>query len=184
LEATTKLGDRRELAAAINALAQLHRAQNDLEKAEPLYERFMSLVQSLEDAESIAIGLLNFAIVAIQRGAGEKAREMLLRVLAITEETGSKPAGQSLLEVTAGLAELCQEWPACARFYGAAEAQTLRTGLRRDPADEAFLAPLIEKSRTAVGAAAFEAAENAGRALSYEEAIAEARDWLNNTSRS
>ena len=59
-----------------------------------------------------------------------------------------------------------------------AEAQTERTGLHRDPADDAFLAPLVAKAREALGAATFAAAEAAGRAFTYEGAILDARRWL------
>ena len=59
-----------------------------------------------------------------------------------------------------------------------AEAQTDLTGLQRDPADDAFLAPLVAKARAALGEATFAAAERAGRTLSYAEAIEEARGWL------
>jgi hypothetical protein len=47
--------------------------------------------------------------------------------------------------------------------------------------DEASLAPVIARTREVLGAA-FAAAESAGRALSYEEAIAEARTWLEQRS--
>ena len=103
---------------------------------------------------------------------------MLLEVLAIVEEIGSITAGQSVLEVSAGLGSLTGDHVAAARFFGTAEAQTARTGLHRDPTDEAFLAPLIAKAREALGDAPFAAAEAAGRALSYEEALVEARGWL------
>ena len=85
-----------------------------------------------------------------------------------------------MLEVSAGLASSQLQWARAARFLGAAEAQTGATGLHRDPTDEAFLAPLIEKTRAALGAAGFDAAEAAGRAVSYEAATAEARAWLEN----
>jgi hypothetical protein len=103
---------------------------------------------------------------------------MLLEVLAIAEETGSKPVEQSVLEVSAGLASLCAEWSRTARFYGAAESRTSQTGLRRDPADEAFLAPHVARARDALGAPAFTAAEGVGRALSADAALAETRAWL------
>ena len=51
-------------------------------------------------------------------------------------------------------------------------------GYQREPVDEAFLAPLIQRTREKLGAAAFAEAESAGRSLSYDEAIAEARSWL------
>jgi predicted ATPase/class 3 adenylate cyclase len=171
-------GDQRELAAAINAIAQLHRMEGDLDKAEPLYEEVLRLARELGDRESIAIGLLNLAMVVISRASGDRAREMLLAVLAIAEEIGSKPAGQSVMEVSAGLAVLSTDWAEAARFYGAAEAQSAQTGLHRDPADEAFLEPLLTKAQAALGTEPFAAAEDAGRGLSYEAAIAEARAWL------
>jgi hypothetical protein len=103
---------------------------------------------------------------------------MLLEVLVIAAETGSKPVEQSVLEVSAGLAALRAEWNRTARFYGAAESRAAQTGLHRDPADEAFLAPYVTKARDALGVPAFGADEAAGRAISNEAAMAEARAWL------
>ena len=51
-------------------------------------------------------------------------------------------------------------------------------GYLREPADEAFLVPLIAQTREALGTDAFAEAESAARALLYGEAIAEAGAWL------
>jgi predicted ATPase/class 3 adenylate cyclase len=173
-----ELGNRRELAAAQNALAQLHRAEGELDAAEPLYQGALAYARELGDRESIAIALLNLAMVSIARGNGDPVRPMLLEVSAIVDEIGSRPLGQSVLEVCAGLCAHHGEWERAARLYGAVEAQTERTGLHRDPTDDAFLAPLISRARDAMGAAAFAAAEAAGRTLGYENATREARAWL------
>jgi len=173
-----ELGNKRELAGALNALAQLHRVEADLDTAEPLYEQVLALARELDDRESIAIGLLNLAMVSIGRGSGDRAGAMLLDVLAIAAETGSKPLEQSVLEVCAGLASLRAEWNRTARCYGAAESRAAQTGLHRDPADDAFLAPHIVKARDVLGMTTFAAAEAAGRALSNDAATAEARAWL------
>ena len=173
-----RLGNKRELAAALNALAQLHRMEGELDAAEPLYQQFLALARDLRDGEIIAIGLLNLAMVSIGRGSGSSARSNLLEVLAIADEIGSKPAVQSLLEVSAGLAASRREWSNAARYFGAAEALAEQTGLHRDPTDEAFLAPLITKARTAIGAEAFGAAEAGGRALPYDAAVTDAQEWL------
>ena len=106
---------------------------------------------------------------------------MLLDVVAIADEIGSKSAGQSVLEVAAGLAALRQDWEHAARLYGAADANMFYTGIVRDAADEAFLAPLIAKARDALGEASFAAAKSGGRALSYEQAMDEVRTWLEST---
>jgi hypothetical protein len=55
-------------------------------------------------------------------------------------------------------------------------------GFHRERADEAFLTPVIARTRGALGDPAFTAAESAGRSLSYEEAIAQARAWLDDGS--
>ena len=173
-----ELGDRRELAAAFSGLAQLHRIAGELNSAEPLYENVVTLARELGDRETIAIGLLNLAMVSIGRGSGERARGMLIEVLAIADEIGSKQAGQSALEVSAGFEASRAQWERAARLFGVAEAQNERTGLHRDPADDAFLVPLVAKARDALGQAAFAAAVNAGRALAYENALQEARAGL------
>jgi tetratricopeptide (TPR) repeat protein len=178
LDLAHELGNKREIAAALNALAQIHRMDGALDLAEPLYEKMVALCRELEDKSTLAIGLLNLAMASIDRESGERARAMLLEVLAICEEVESKLAGQSLLEVSAGLAAFSGQWVLAARLYGAAEAQTARTGLHRDPTDESFLAPLIARARDALGGTAYSTAEDSGRALSYGDAMREAGAWL------
>jgi predicted ATPase/class 3 adenylate cyclase len=171
-------GNKYEVAAATNGLAQVHRVEGALDAAEPLYETVLALARELGDREIVAVGLLNLAMVSIARGSGTHARAMLLDVHAIVQEIGSTAAGQSVLEVSAGLASMHEEWARAARYFGAAESQAVQTGLRRDPADEAFVARMIAKARNALDAASFAAAESAGRALPYDAALADARAWL------
>jgi predicted ATPase/class 3 adenylate cyclase len=177
-----ELGNMRELAAAINALAQLHRAEGALDAAEPLYEQVLARAGELGDREIIAVAMLNLAMVSIGHRMEHRARDRLLGALAIADEIGSKPIGQRVLEVSAGLASLRTEWPQAAHFFGAAEALATVTGLRRDPADEAFLAPLVAQARDAIGVAAFGAAEASGRALAYDAAMADVRSWLEDSA--
>jgi len=170
------------LAGAINSLAQFYRAERNLDMAEPLYEQVLALADEIGDHETRAIGLLNLAMVAIGRASADRAAKMLLEALTIAEDIGSKPAGQSAIEVCAGLAVLNRDWQDAARFFGSAEAQAAQTGLHRDPADQAFLVPLIAKARDALGSPAFEAVEALGRAHPYDAAVAEARAWLEKSS--
>jgi non-specific serine/threonine protein kinase len=172
-----ELGRPRRIAGALTGLAQVHRAQGELVAAERLYREALALARELRDPELIGVGLLNLAMAAIGRNVSDDVGPMLAEALAIAEDTGSRLTGQSVLEVCAGLAAARSEWERAAELFGAAEAQTEQTGLHRDPADEAFLTPLIAKARDALGAA-FAQAEAAGRALSYDGAISRARAWL------
>ena len=173
-----EVGHKRELLGALNAMAQLHRAEGEGDLAEPLYENMLTLARELGDRESYAIGLLNLAMVSIGRGSTERASGMLLEVLDIANEIGSKPVGQSALEVCAGLAGARGKPRDAARLYGAAEAHAEQTGLHRNPADDAFLKPLMATVHTALPEAAYTATEAAGRALGYENALTEARASL------
>jgi predicted ATPase/class 3 adenylate cyclase len=173
-----ELGDRRQIAGGLNALAQLHRLASDLDAAEPLYEKVVELARELGDRESVAIGLLNLAMVCVGRGASSRARQLLAESLAIAREIGSKALGQSVLEVSAGLGAACSDWTSAARLFGAAEAQMQQSGLHRDPADEAFLAPLVERARREIGQPAFDRDAAQGAALSYEAAVDEVGNWL------
>ena len=171
-------GNQREVAAALTALAQLHRVEGNLDEAERLDTRALAIFRELGDRESIAIGLLNLAMVALARGSAQPARAMLVQGMTIAQEIGSKPAGQCAIEVAAGLAATARQWTRAARYFGAAEAQAAQTGIRRDAADEAFLTPLMARVRAALAPNAFDGAERAGKALAFEQALVEARAWL------
>jgi predicted ATPase/class 3 adenylate cyclase len=168
--------DRHQIAAALTALAQVCRAQGEYDAVEPLYQSALDLAREVGDREATAINLLNLAMVTIERGAVERSRAMLREVLATAAD--NLRIGHSALDVCAGLAATCGDGEIATQLYGASEALAVRTGNWRDPADEAFLAPLIAKARGALAPSAFEAAESVGRALSYEEAIGAARNWL------
>jgi predicted ATPase/class 3 adenylate cyclase len=178
LKLANQLGNKRQIATASNAMAQIYRLEGELDAAEPLYERTALLGHELGDRDMAAVGVLNLAMVAIARGATGRARGLVREVLSIAEQTGSKPAGQSALEVSAGLAAVGEDWEHAARFFGMAERQAGNSGIRRDPADEAFLRPLISKTREVLGEARFASAHASGRALNFEQVLAEAGAWL------
>ena len=171
----------RRVAARVNALAQLHRVEGDFAAAEPLYEHVVELSRGLGDQQSEAIALLNLAMTAADRDHLPRARRALGEALACALSTASKPVGQSVIEVCAGLAATVQDWERAARLYGAAEAEAALTGIRRDTADEGFLIPRIERARVALGPEAFATLEARGRELTYDEALEEAGIWLRET---
>jgi predicted ATPase/class 3 adenylate cyclase len=169
--------NKRELAAAYTALAQLRRVEGNAPAAMPLYEQVLRLARDLDDRESVAIALLDLIMVT-KVPEPQRAKAMLREALEIAIELRSTRVEHSALDVGAGLAAAGRDWDRAARFYGAAEAQGEKTALRRDPADEAYLLPLIEMARQALGAQPFAAAESLGRALSHEDAMSETRAWL------
>jgi len=176
------LADKSQLAKALTGLAELHRAGGELDKAEPLYEEALALSREWGDRAGIAVNLINLAGMSVSLGLGDRARGMMREGFAIAEEIGSRRTGIALLEFSIGLAAFFSEWESAARLCGASEALSREMGYQREPVDELLLTPFIQRTRQALGAAAFAAAESAGRSLSYDEAIAEARSWLEQRS--
>jgi hypothetical protein len=152
--------------------------EGDLAGAEPLYARVVAAGRELGDPYLVAIGLLNLAMVFTARGAYGGARQSLLEVLAIAEEAESMPAGQSALEVAAGLAAELGDADRALRYFAAAEANTRATGIQRDPTDDAFLRPLIDRARAALSDDAAGVADRAGREAGYDGTLTDVRDWL------
>lgn len=163
---------------AANALAELERLEGNIDAAQALYEGELRNVRAAGDRLSTMISLNNLSMIAVVRHDPSQARAMLLESLAISDELGSRRGRLVVMEVCAGLAAALEQWPLAPRFDGAAEIHTVQMGRRRDQPDVAFLAPLVERARCALGQLAYDAALAAGRALSYEEAVAEMTKWL------
>ncbi|MCW5635405.1 MAG: tetratricopeptide repeat protein [Rubrivivax sp.] len=174
MELAGELGRHRQRAVAINSLAQLHRADGQLDRAEALYVEALHALEALEDHESVAITRLNLAMVAVTSGRPEAAVPQLRRAEVAARTLGSLPVRKSLVEVGAGLCAVRGASDACARLFGAAEALAARTGIRRDPEDDGFLQPLVTTARHALGDDAFAAQVAVGRAAVDAEVDA----WL------
>ena len=170
--------DPRNLAAALIALAQLERIEGRTEVAEPLYLEALEIARTLGDQATVAIALLNLSMVTIEGSRPDRARLILSEAAEIAMAIHSRPVGMALLDGCAGLAACAGDAAAAAQWYGAAQAQAAKAGMKRDPADEAFLAPWIANAREALGDARFDEAAAPGRALPFEDALARAREWL------
>jgi len=175
-----RMGDKARLSFALNALAGHYGEVNDLDAAEPLFEEALSLARDEQDHESVAIGCANLARLLVERGHAERARALLAEGAAISRDIGSTRGGQNVIEAAVGLAVLREQWTEAARFAGTLEALMKEIGIRRAPADEAFVVAQIAKARVALGDAAYDAAEQTGRAIPYAQAIDEAKAWLRN----
>ncbi len=178
LDMARGMGAKREVAAALSALVQVHRVRGAFDSAVLLCEESLGLARELGDTENIAVNLLNRAMVSLQQQQPGPVRAILSEAQDLIEPIEALTAGQSLLEVAAGLAAARSDWARSARYFGAAEALARRTGLRRDPADEAFVQPFVAAGRVALGAGAFAHAEAEGRALEYGDAMVELRAWF------
>jgi len=166
------------LGFALTGIAEVHRELGNLAEAEPFYEEALTLARAREDARATAIGLGNLASLWIMGGQLDRARAALRESMELRTATNSKAVVECQLDVVAALAAASASHAAAARFHGATVTRLRESGFCHDPADEAFITGWMARSREALGAAAFDAAEAEGEALNYEEAMAEMERWL------
>ena len=171
-------GSTRQLAGAVNAVAQIDRLEGRLDPAQARYQESLQLARQAGDPDYVAVALLNLSMVAVSRRQASAVEAMLLEVMQIADDNGSRPVALAVLDVCAGLSALDQDWAQVARCQGLAEAQTRLAGLRRDAADEAFVAPAVAAARKGLGDAAFFDAHRAGGAQAFASAWAGLRGWL------
>ena len=134
---------------------------------------------SCDDREIVAIGLLNLAMVSIGRGSTD----------ACARDAARSARDRRRDRLQAGRAKRIRGFRRSRRvprrmderralLWQRRKPQARKTGLRRDPTDEAFLAPRIAQARAALGPQAFAAAEPAPAAYTYDNALSEVREWL------
>lgn len=117
----------------------------------------------------------NLIRLLVARGELDEARRFAIECLPLARH---EKVSVDLLEATVGLAAREGEHAVAARFWGAADRQLLAWGYRHEPGELEHLAPLLAASRRALGDAGFAAAEAAGRALPFEQALLELEQWL------
>jgi hypothetical protein len=169
---------RRVLRNALQVAVEIDRLEGDLAAAKRHALEGLQLGRELEQPVDIGVALLNLAAVSIDESRIEGVAEMLVEALSICENIASKPLGANGLMVTAGMAAYVGDWQRAAQWHAAARHQNEETGWAPEPADEAFITRVIQRARAALSSADFAAADAAGRALSYDQALASARTWL------
>jgi len=177
LALSEELGNALRLANALGSLAAIHGSEGNFDAADAMFERSLAFSRKQGNRNNIAANLCNLSLVSIRRGIVDRARVLLLEALNIAEDIGARSLGLAILGIIATLEATAGNWERAARSYGARRAESERQGFSADRDDE-ILAPLIAQTRSEFGEARFTAAESAGYRLSYAEAMADVRAWL------
>jgi tetratricopeptide (TPR) repeat protein len=159
----------------LNSIAESKRSAGRLDEAERCYREALDLARADGGRLTIVVVLNNLIRVLVARGRPAPARGLAAEFLALVRHD---QVGVDLLEASVGLASFLGDHAAAARFWGAADQKLKEWGYRHQPVDIEHSAPLIARSRGALGEAAFAAAETAGRALDFETAMLELQRWL------
>jgi hypothetical protein len=174
-----RLGDRLLMTRNLNNMAEWNRSQGNYAAAEAGYEESLAIARDELKSPGLMIGILgNHARLLLSEGRVARGSAHLREMFAIAAANGLRRLDEHLLEVGAALAALRDDPERAARLHGASLAKLREAGAKRERSDEAFLAPLLARARSALGPAAFDAAERAGAALKREASLDELRAWL------
>jgi len=162
--------------APAGSLALLAERRGDHATARALWERRLDGCRQTGDRYYEAATLVYLGLLWFQQGDAGEAVGPLVEGLALGHQLGSVEIAVGALEVIAGVASVQGDPARAARTFGAAEALRERHGVLRAGTHQRLYEAMVAAVRIAVGAEAFAGAWAAGRALSLDEAIADASE--------
>jgi predicted ATPase/DNA-binding winged helix-turn-helix (wHTH) protein len=170
-----QLGDGVLLFTLLNNIASHQQRAGRHDAAERCYREALGLARQHAGRVGNVVVLDNLIRLLVARGQLEEARQLALECLPLARE---EKVSVDLLEATVGLASRRGEHALAARFWGAADRQLLAWGYRHEPGELEHLLPLLANSRRELGDEGFDAAEAAGRAVDFAQALLELEQWL------
>jgi predicted ATPase len=176
-----ELGDRLNAARLLSNRGLIALIQDDDASAQTYLEESLTLRRQLGDMIGMIWSITNLGEVAHRKGDSTQAIAHYSKSLALSQKLGAKEGIAVCLE---GLAQVAaargQPLPA-ARLWGAAEALRESIGAAHQQVWRDRYERAVAAASDKAGAAAFEAAWAAGRAMPLEQIIAEASGTTNAT---
>ncbi len=167
------MGDIGAVAYAYLNLGDLARAETRQMDARPLFERSLALFWQVGDKLGIGYALHRLGLVATGPGQGERAARFA-ESMTLRRELGDRHGVAECMEGLAAVAAAIGNGQDAVRLMAAADALREAIGAPRPPSEEAEHRRRGASARVALGESAFAAASAAGRALSLEQALADA----------
>jgi non-specific serine/threonine protein kinase len=152
--------------------------QADHNQATSLLAETLTLSRGLGDAWCAAITLGHLGLMAGEQGELVQAGAYYAESLAMHRAAGTKEGIVKSLAGLATVAAACQQSERAARLFGAAEVLRDFLGLNYGMPDRAMFERAIREVQTALGESAFAAAWATGRAMTQEQAVADATELL------
>jgi predicted ATPase/class 3 adenylate cyclase/Tfp pilus assembly protein PilF len=169
-----EVGDQRGIAVVLANLGDLAVRQGDLERAAAVVNEALALGRQVGDHERIAVCLLYLGVVARKRGDLAPAEALGREALALFREFGDPRRCAAALEQLAATVGVAGHGARAARLLGAARAVQEVVGAPPPAPERADTEAAVAPARAALGEERWAAAFAAGRAMTLEEAIAEA----------
>jgi predicted ATPase/DNA-binding XRE family transcriptional regulator len=166
----------RGIALALGHLGSLATRQGAFDRARPLLAEAVALYRDHDDRFALAWSLYELGELERVQGDAIAAMRCLQESLTLHQELGATSRIIVCLLTLAALAEATGQPERAVRLLGVAQAQRESHSARLLYADRIQQEQILERTRTFLGEEAFAMAWDAGRALTLDDAIAEATD--------
>jgi predicted ATPase/DNA-binding winged helix-turn-helix (wHTH) protein len=163
---------------ASTGMGELERLEGHWQAARPHYEASLGLARKHGRLRGIWANLQNLVMTAIAQGDVTGTGDLLREYLTSVDGSGVNYGYMNLLLCCAGIAAVQGHWRQAARFEAAATFHNAQMNWPLDPADQAFADSLHGRIRAALSDEDFKTEQIGGRALTFEQAVNEVRDWL------
>ncbi len=162
------------IGGTLNNMGCLAAMQGDLDRAVDCFTEALALHQERGSPQGAAHASSNLGEIALEKGDVSQAARWYQRAFAIIQAIGDRQTTAQMLTGVGTVAGLRENAEDAARMFGAAEAMFEVVGTPFRPTAPAVFEQAHTAARAALGEAAFTVAWNKGRALTLEQAVAEA----------
>jgi len=167
-------GDAHGTASALNYLGEAARYRGDYKRAIARYEESLPAFRALGEGVGIITVLLNWGAASRALGEPAQARELYREALTAAHALADPEGIGYAVAGVAGLAVDGGHLVAAARLLGVTNGTCAALGTVMEPADRTQVECDTAAARSRLSDQAFTAAWEAGRALSLDDAVAEA----------
>lgn len=179
LSALRAAGDRNGIDSTLIALGEHARLRDDYPAAVAHYEEAIGAARAIGHRAHVALAHYNLGFALLRLGDAAGGRSALAESAHLSRALRKGGIEGPTLEAAGAVAGVAGEYLRAVHFLGAAQAWHEAAGrVVRDPADEAEHRHYAALARDALGAAAYAAAWNEGRALPLGESFAGALAYL------
>ena len=175
-----EVGDAPGIVQALNLKGHTYFNNNDYSRAYNAYEQCLEAARHTGEARRIYISLYNMGKVAFLQADYDSSRRLICEAIAHSFRIENTGGLGTFLTILAGPLSALGEVEQAARSIGAADAffESLGVEMQKGGGSDILAEQIRQTLRETLGEPAFEGAYQAGRAISIDDAAAEALSWL------
>jgi predicted ATPase len=167
-----RCGDEVFRARSLDVAGEVAQQRGDTERAFALHEESLALRQHLGDRYGASVSLNNLAWTALARGEEQRAHGFFRDAISLNYEAGNRRGMARCLTGLALLTAGRRQLEVAARLLGAADALGRTDGAVWSPIERSRFEQAVAAVAATLSAESFAAAQETGRALSPEQAVA------------